>query len=506
MLTLEPFVGRRAAARVRRDLPRPERRRTRSSCRCATSPGRAPPATAPASPRSSRTCSRTRSSTRPEGGVVARRRRRARDGAVRVVGDRLRPRHPRRRPAAHLREVLPRLAPGLPRRRHRPRPGPRPRDRRRPRGRAWASPASRARARPSGSRSRPRPEPRATLPRGVAAARLRRFAPRWPRRRTAPRAARARQPIVPRRAASRRPGRPRTTVAHDLERTKLSRPHTVRVRRSPRPRPRDRAIATAGTLRIARRTARTCVASAPAYSRHTRRHARRPPPPSLAALALAGCAADRARPSHRAPPSRPRRRARAPSRGHLTARARLLRGPRVMNAEHTHGRTLTMFGNSRATQPAARRRLHRRDDVRGHRRRLRGDDRLPADRCGALVLPDAGPGRRRSRRAPDHPGAQAFRQAAADLRPTIAIVFRNAARCARPRRGTRPAATRGSPGSRTRVNAPRGLALPATSRHGRSSNCRRAGRPSAPPPGSRTRSTAWPAPASPRAPTRTAAG
>src|SRR4051812_24624937 len=37
-----------------------------------------------------------------------------------------------------------------------------------------------------------------------------------------------------------------------------------------------------------------------------------------------------------------------PPRGHLTTRAHLLNGPRVMAAEHPHGRTLTMFGDNAA--------------------------------------------------------------------------------------------------------------------------------------------------------------
>ena len=81
VLALEPFSVDELLRECVRDLPRARAHAHESSCRCARRRS-APPATAPASPRSSRTCSPTRSSTRPDGGAVARRARRARDGSV----------------------------------------------------------------------------------------------------------------------------------------------------------------------------------------------------------------------------------------------------------------------------------------------------------------------------------------------------------------------------------------------------------------------------------------
>ena len=121
-------------------------------------------------------------------------------------------------------------------------------------------------------------------------------------------------------------------------------------------------------------------------------HVRRILAALLAPLALAGCAhtdtkltrtnAQTARtktaPSHLAFP--------LPPRSHLTSRAQQLRGPRVMSAEHTHGRTLTMYGTAKRAQPHPRRRLRQRHDLRRNRRRQRRPDGLPAARRRTVAL------------------------------------------------------------------------------------------------------------------------
>ena len=113
-----------------------------------------------------------------------------------------------------------------------------------------------------------------------------------------------------------------------------------------------------------------------------------------------------------------------PPRGYLSARARALRGPRVMAAEETNGRSLTMFGNARAS---------RRVLVVGCANGMRcgGTDVVRAAMVGCPP-PDAelwylatlDPQGADLDLMPDHPGAQAFRQAVADLRPTVVVVFR----------------------------------------------------------------------------------
>jgi hypothetical protein len=146
----------------------------------------------------------------------------------------------------------------------------------------------------------------------------------------------------------------------------------------------------------------------------------------FAPLALAGCTdtgttltpatAPAAAPSHLAFP--------LPARSHLTARAGELDGPRVMSAEHTHGRTLTMSGTAEAKA-----RVLVAGCVNGTT--CAGTDVVNADLIGCPP-PDAelwhfatlAPNGADLDATPDHPGARAFRQATADLRPTVAIVFR----------------------------------------------------------------------------------
>ena len=148
----------------------------------------------------------------------------------------------------------------------------------------------------------------------------------------------------------------------------------------------------------------------------------------FAPLALAGCAHTdasltrtkaKAAPSHLAFP--------LPARSHLTTRARELHGPRVMSAEHTHGRTLTMYGTAKA-----RRRVLVAGCVNGTT--CAGTDVVNADLMGCPP-PDAelwhfatlDPQGADLDATPDHPGAAAFRQAVADLRPTLTIAFRTGA-------------------------------------------------------------------------------
>ena len=135
----------------------------------------------------------------------------------------------------------------------------------------------------------------------------------------------------------------------------------------------------------------------------------------LAPLALAACGgrpASQLRPARviataRSPAARPPRRA---ARTDLT-------GPRVMT-ERTHGRELFDVRRHGA-RPRPRRGLRQRPALRRDRRRANRDGRLPAARRRDLVLPDPRPDRRRPRHAPAHPGAAAWRQAVADLRPTL---------------------------------------------------------------------------------------
>ena len=181
-----------------------------------------------------------------------------------------------------------------------------------------------------------------------------------------------------------------------------------------------------------------------------------------------------------------------------------------MSAEHTHGRTLTMYGTAKT-----RSRVLVAGCVNGTT--CAGTDVVNADVMGCPP-PDAelwyfatlDPNGADLDATPDHPGAQAFRQAVADLRPTVAIVFRTGTEprvhAAGPstKHGRRFARIARLPFTRDPERGPRGLgrdrAAPARPRS--PSNCRPAGPQSAGRHGSRTRSTASPGPASPRAPTR----
>ena len=184
-----------------------------------------------------------------------------------------------------------------------------------------------------------------------------------------------------------------------------------------------------------------------------------------------------------------------------------------MCAEPTHGRTLTMYGTAKA-----RTRVLVAGCVNGTT--CAGTDVVNADLMGCPP-PDAelwhfatlDPRGADLDATPAHPGAQAFRQAVADLRPTIAIAFRTGARRARLRRrpqhatGRRFARIARLPFSATQsqgLAAWAATALPRTPPRS-PSNCRPAAPPSARRPGSRTRSTASPAPASRTARARTAA-
>ena len=116
-----------------------------------------------------------------------------------------------------------------------------------------------------------------------------------------------------------------------------------------------------------------------------------------------------------------------PARSHLAARARAFRGPRV-GTESTHGRTLTMYGTAKARQ-----RLLVAGCVNGTR--CAGTDVVNAALLGCpptdaeLWFFDTLEPRGADLDAvPAHAGARAFRQAVADLRPTVAIEFRTGPR------------------------------------------------------------------------------
>ena len=96
--------------------------------------------------------------------------------------------------------------------------------------------------------------------------------------------------------------------------------------------------------------------------------------------------------------------------------------------ERSHGRPLTMYGNSDATT-----RLLVAGCVNGAR--CAGTDVVNAALMGCpppdaelWYFPTLHPNQADLDADPAHPGAQAFRQAAADLRPTVAIVFRTGPR------------------------------------------------------------------------------
>jgi hypothetical protein len=112
-----------------------------------------------------------------------------------------------------------------------------------------------------------------------------------------------------------------------------------------------------------------------------------------------------------------------PLRGQLSASAAKLKGPRVMT-EVTHGRELVMFGNT-----SRRPRILVAGCVNG--RRCAGTGVVDAAMIGCpppdaelWYLPTLTPDGADLDVAPTHPGAAAWRQAVADLRPSAAIAFR----------------------------------------------------------------------------------
>jgi hypothetical protein len=141
----------------------------------------------------------------------------------------------------------------------------------------------------------------------------------------------------------------------------------------------------------------------------------------LAALALAGC-------SEPARVAAPRLAYPLPARGPLTQRAHELRGPRAMIDERVLGRSLTMWGNA-----AARHRVLVAGCANGVR--CAGTDAVysamfecPPDDAELWYLPTLRPGGADLDAEPARAGAAAWRQAVADLRPRLAIVFRTGPR------------------------------------------------------------------------------
>jgi len=116
-----------------------------------------------------------------------------------------------------------------------------------------------------------------------------------------------------------------------------------------------------------------------------------------------------------------------PASGHLSTRARTLKGPRVMT-ERTHGREIALFGSTRA-----RNRVLVAGCANGTV--CAGTGVVNATMIGCPP-PDAElwlfatlePGGADLDATPAHAGARAFRQAVADLRPTTVIVFRTGPR------------------------------------------------------------------------------
>ena len=146
---------------------------------------------------------------------------------------------------------------------------------------------------------------------------------------------------------------------------------------------------------------------------------------AAAPLALTACAA-REDPPVRAATSAAAPAARAiplPPQSRVAVSAAKLKGPRVMT-EITHGRALVMYGNT-----SKRPRLLVAGCVNG--RRCAGTGVVSAAMIGCPP-PDAElwyfqsltPNGADLDATPTHPGAAAWRQAVADLRPTTAIVFR----------------------------------------------------------------------------------
>lgn len=129
-------------------------------------------------------------------------------------------------------------------------------------------------------------------------------------------------------------------------------------------------------------------------------------------------------------PPRPARAFRLPPRGPLVQRAHELRGPRAMLDEPLLGRSLTMWGNA-----SARARVLVTGCANGTR--CGGTDAVvsamfgcPPDDAEIWYLPTLVPGGADLDREPARAGAAAWRQAAADLRPRLAIVFRTGSHAA----------------------------------------------------------------------------
>jgi hypothetical protein len=138
-------------------------------------------------------------------------------------------------------------------------------------------------------------------------------------------------------------------------------------------------------------------------------------------LALTACAAEAPPPP--LAPARAIERPALPPRGHLSTSADRFAGPRVVT-ERTHGRPLTIYGDT-----DARSRLLVAGCVNG--RRCAGTDVVHAATVGCpptdaevWFFPTLGPRGADIDATPAHPGAAAWRQAVADLRPRFAVVFR----------------------------------------------------------------------------------
>jgi hypothetical protein len=144
---------------------------------------------------------------------------------------------------------------------------------------------------------------------------------------------------------------------------------------------------------------------------------------AAASLALTACAAREEAPVRAAAPVATPAPIPLPPRSRVAFSAAKLKGPRVMT-ETTHGRELVMYGNT-----SRRPRLLVAGCVNG--RRCAGTGVVSAAMIGCPP-PDAElwyfqtltPNGADLDATPTHPGAAAWRQAVADLRPTTAIVFR----------------------------------------------------------------------------------
>lgn len=140
----------------------------------------------------------------------------------------------------------------------------------------------------------------------------------------------------------------------------------------------------------------------------------------LAPLALTACAAE----PRQLAPARAIERPSLPPPSHLSTSAGRVAGPRVVT-ERSHGRPLTIYGDT-----DARSRLLVAGCVNG--RRCAGTDVVHAATVGCpptdaevWLFPTLGPRGADLDATPGHPGAAAWRQAVADLRPRLAVLFRS---------------------------------------------------------------------------------